>query len=70
MDAPAKKADRAGEKKRKDQTQCPRCFEWGCPASSGSKPSREGRIRHRVCSSCGWVFQTIEPDGQPERVLV
>lgn len=63
-------AEPRAEPCRCDQTQCPRCRSWGCPSVNGSKWTPRGRRRHRKCSSCGWVFETLQPHGGAERVVL
>lgn len=59
------------EQRRHDQTQCPHCGAWGCPATRGSYATAIGRVRYRQCSACEFVFQTVKPhDGGPERVIL
>lgn len=58
------------EPRRHDQTQCPHCRGWGCPASGGSYSTTIGRVRYRQCQACEYVFKTLLPhDGGAERVI-
>lgn len=51
------------EPKRHDQKSCPRCGSFGCPCEGGSRLRTEGRYRYRRCSTCEWVFQTLQKHG-------
>lgn len=56
--------------KRRDQTQCPKCGAWGCPANRGSYGTSIGRVLYRECQSCEFIFKTLRPhDGSSERVI-
>lgn len=57
---------------RTDQTRCPRCGAFGCPAVNGTRRTAEGRIAYRQCSDprCLWLFRTItRDDTQREEVI-
>lgn len=59
------------EKTRKDQTQCPRCFSWGCPTVNGTRrePEVQLSVQYRKCSNCSWVFKTVRDAAGTERAV-
>jgi hypothetical protein len=59
------------EKTRKDQTQCPRCFSWGCPTVNGTRrgPEVQLAVQYRRCTSCSWVFKTVRDAAGTERAV-
>lgn len=47
---------------RSDQTKCPRCGRYGCPAQRTA-----GDVQYRKCQHCGFTFKTIRTrDGRAE----
>ncbi len=55
---------------RKDQTRCPRCGAYGCPASGGSRENREYTLRYRECAACKHRFKTRQRRGMSREDVI